>query len=177
MKYGEFDISFNGTPCGKVSITQDGLFTVLSADAKYTGDRIVRLAFSDGNKLKPLGVMLPQNGEFVFSKRYTKCELVSLGLDDAEDFRLYDGSQPAIKDESWIPCRHPEMYFEEENAGRAVAQCSDILSKIDGDFVYIAIPKGNDIDSREPVFYFAVEDRINGGTYLVLTLKNGKLQV
>ena len=179
MKYGEFDIFFNGIVCGNVSITQDKLFTVISASAKYTGDNIVRLAFSDGNAIKPLGVMLPRDGKFVFAKRYTKCELVHLGLDEACEYCLYDGTQsvPVAKDESWIACNHPEMYFEEENAGRAVAQCSDILCKVDGDFVYIAVPKSDEIDSREPVFYFAVDDKINGGDYLVLTLKNGKLQI
>ncbi len=179
MKYGDFELYANGEVCGSVSVSRDGLFTAIEAAAKYSGDDIVRLAVFDGAEIKPLGVMMPEGGIYSFRKKYTKNDLNALSLSDAALFMLSDGHEkpPVRHDASWIKCDKPSVYFEDENAGRAVEACAGVLYKPENGLTYIAIPKSPEIDSREPVFYFAVEQSVNGQEYLILTLRDGKLQV
>ena len=69
----EYPLILGGETRGRVSVTREGLYTVVSATAERTGE-LTRLWLCGEGESFYLGVMREENGALIFSKRYTRRE-------------------------------------------------------------------------------------------------------
>ena len=69
----EYPLILGGETRGRVSVSREGLYTVVSATAKSTGE-LTRLWLCGEGESFYLGVMREENGRLCFSKRYTRRE-------------------------------------------------------------------------------------------------------
>lgn len=85
---GEYTVSAEGQPIGKVYIRQDGLLLVFDCTCSSAGNDILRLAAVCGEKYIPLGVLIPEAGALHLKKSFTKNMLASIGYHDTSLFHL-----------------------------------------------------------------------------------------
>ena len=69
----EYPLILGGETRGRVSVSREGLYTVVSATAESTGE-LTRLWLCGEGESFYLGVMREENGRLCFSKRYTRRE-------------------------------------------------------------------------------------------------------
>ena len=69
----EYPLILGGETRGRVSVSREGLYTVVSATAESTGE-LTRLWLCGEGESFYLGVMREENGALIFSKRYTRRE-------------------------------------------------------------------------------------------------------
>lgn len=69
----EYPLIIGGETRGHVTVSREGLYTVVSAKAESTGE-LTRLWLCGEGESFYLGVMREENGALIFSKRYTKRE-------------------------------------------------------------------------------------------------------
>ena len=69
----EYPLILGGETRGRVSVSREGLYTVVSATAESTGE-LTRLWLCGEGESFYLGVMREENGRLFFSKRYTRRE-------------------------------------------------------------------------------------------------------
>ena len=81
------------------------------------------------------------------------------------------------KDERlWTVCENPADYFNDKEAGEAIAGCSGVLkAELEG-AVYIAVPVNEPFPAL-PIFYFGQRGTLEGREYMLFTLRNGMLQI
>ena len=69
----EYPLMLGGKTRGRVNVSREGLYTVVSATAESTGE-LTRLWLCGEGESFYLGVMREENGRLFFSKRYTRRE-------------------------------------------------------------------------------------------------------
>ena len=69
----EYPLMLGGKTRGRVNVSREGLYTVVSATAESTGE-LTRLWLCGEGASFYLGVMREENGRLLFSKRYTRRE-------------------------------------------------------------------------------------------------------
>jgi hypothetical protein len=85
---GTFKVSMAGTPVGEVSLTQEGLMTVVSCVCIQPCDDVLRLAAVCNGKYVPVGVMMPERDTLRLCKKFSRNTLALIGLEYTEEWHL-----------------------------------------------------------------------------------------
>lgn len=192
MKYGKFEVYIDDKAVGEADISGDGLLTCVYCRAKYSGDDILRLAADVGDSYETIGVMMPDGDGFSMKKYLTKNDIYLKKLDRAQKYVLISNNtqyKSAVKQELppeeekadgrvWTVCENPAEYFNDKEAGDAIARYGGALkAELDG-CVYIAVPvKSDEAFPPLPIFYFGQRGKLGEKEYLLFTLMGGMLQI
>ena len=192
MKYGKFEVYIDDRAVGEVDISGDGLLTCFMCRAVYGGEEVLRLAADVGDSYETIGVMMPDGDGYSMKKSLTKNDIYLKKLDRAQKYVLISNSTPyksAVNQELpekektadvrvWTVCENPAEYFNDKEAGDAIARYGGALkAELDG-CVYIAVPvKSNEDFPSLPIFYFGQRGKLGENEYLLFTLVDGMLQI
>ena len=183
-----YEVFYQGQSVGEVTLSQQGVYTLLSCTCGKVTGQITRLLCQNGQQTASVGVMMPEGTRLVLGKRLTRSDLTRLGLTPESTFLLSEGQRretgaqtdpdPAPAEGMWAPCREPGTVFADPELQSACAGVRGALTRKQGDETLLAVPLGPDRPfPMMPVFCFGTCERIGGSTYLVIKKKNGKLIV
>lgn len=94
LNIGEYSIYAGSAEIGTLSVTQNGLMTVLRCESGAVSDEILRLAAVTERGAVPLGVMMPEGDVLRFQKSYSKNSMAQLGLQGVTGFILVTPKGP-----------------------------------------------------------------------------------
>lgn len=92
LNNGNYDVYAGEANVGTLSVSANGLMTVIECDCKIVSDDILRLAAVTERGVVLLGVMMPTGGSLHFKKSYSKNALAQLGLEDVSSFAVFSGN-------------------------------------------------------------------------------------
>ncbi len=179
-----FAIVYNGEETGRANVAYEGIrLKITAAVRKNACPAPFRLAVNGENGMKPLGVMLPANGGFSFSRIYSPAECRRLGLSGPMSFTIIPCGDErnteegtARNDGEWKELEHPERLFEEGEFRHIFSACEKALVRRENELTLIAVPvrKGEPFPIMQ-VFCLGELWKIGGKLYLVFKIRDGKL--
>lgn len=180
----DFAIVYNGEEKGRATVAYEGIRIKITAGVPKIECAIpFRLAVNGKNGVKPLGVMLPVNGGFAFSKVYSPAECRRLGLNESMTFTLIpcgeeqnNEEKAKQNDDDWKEWEHPERLFDDGEFRHIFSACKKALVRRADELTLIAVP----VKRGEPfpvmqVFCLGELWKINGNLHLVFKIRDGRL--
>lgn len=187
---GNYPIHCDEKVLGEVKIEKVNIrYNISSAVNNIDMPRPFRLAAICGDKIIPLGVMMPDRNGFSYSRSFSSAALSELGIDTIDGFTLITDSSPRSAAQpiaapapvsavavGWQQTDTPGEYFEDGEFRHIFSGCKSALVRNDGETQYLAIPVLKDEPfPAMPVFCLGEVWKINEKLHLVFKIHEGKL--
>ena len=148
-----YEVFYQGQSVGEVTLSQQGVYTLLSCTCGKVTGQITRLLCQNGQQTASVGVMMPEGTRLVLGKRLTRSDLTRLGLTPESTFLLSEGQRretgaqtdpdPAPAEGMWAPCREPGTVFADPELQSACAGVRGALTRKQGDDIISPLINGN----------------------------------
>lgn len=181
----EYKITADKEEIGYAVLKQTGIrFEIYAEVRNVDSEKPFRLAVRCGGKIIPLGVMLPQNGGFVYRKTFSRSALRELGVSGVERFVVLTDDiinhssdiRSQKKGEEWCEISNVDDFLKEGEFRRAFSGCRNCLARRGGELVYLAVPIVKDeILPAMPIRCLGEVLKIRGNLYMVFKIRDGKL--
>ncbi len=184
LNCGTFDVVYKQKSVGEARIIRIGIRYELSAVVKYLDiSGPFRVAAVSGEKVVPLGVMMPKGDGFEYRRSFSTNDLKNIGIDDISGFTIAGDESSKVhidtnnhEDNEWKVTNEPWQYLEEGEFRHVFSACNEALVSTNEEFVRIAVPiVKNEPFPLMPIFCLGEIQKINENLHLVFKLHEGKL--
>ena len=187
---GTYPIRRGEKVLGEVKIEKVNIrYKISSAIDNIDMPRPFRLAVICGEKIIPLGVMMPDRNGFSYSRSFSSAALSELGISNIDGFTLITDSLPqsdtrpiaaptpvSSVTDGWQQTDTPGEYLEDGEFRHIFSGCKAALVRKDGETQCLAIPVIKDEPFPVmPVFCLGEVWKINEKLHLVFKIHDGKL--
>lgn len=129
----KYPLYLDGKTAGELTVVETGMYIEFRAVCHAFGPALLR-AFLVGERGETrLGVLAPEGGVFTICRRLSRQETVGLG-------KLLRCEVRRNEDSAWDRVRQPEQLFPAAFFSQQLKGVSGILTKMDGERRYMAIP-------------------------------------
>ncbi len=182
---GTYNVMFEGESIGEAYVNDDGIRVKFDMQCKIVDEKIYRLYCIQGRAAAPIGIAVPERGRLRLKKTVSKKELTYRGITEIDGFELRAASsvpsaEKQMKESSdgvWRRITDASHLFEDKDIAEACRNLPSALAMKSGGAEYLAISASPEQPfPMMPVFCFGEERYINGRSYIVFKIKNGKLQ-